>query len=92
MAPKRGGGGSGGGGGGGGVSSLEDTPWGQTVSLYGLGFRRHIDRAHLAFQVIGLIGIVVIIIWATMFKKHHEPTKRVFKWWAFWLSVFAVFV
>ncbi|KAL8903897.1 MAG: hypothetical protein Q9171_007240 [Xanthocarpia ochracea] len=50
------------------------------------------ERAQLAFQVIGLIGIVAIIIWATMFKKHHEPTKRVFKWWAFWLSVFAVFV
>ncbi|KAL8913478.1 MAG: hypothetical protein Q9172_007277 [Xanthocarpia lactea] len=27
-----------------------------------------------------------------MFKKHHEPTKKVFKWWAFWLSVSAVSV
>lgn len=90
MAPRRGGGSSGGGGSG--ISGIEDTPWGVTISLPGSGFHDAYDVAHLVFQAIGLIGIVAIIIGAKTFKKHHELNKKLFKWWAFWLSAVALFV
>lgn len=88
MAPRRGGGS----GGGSGVSSLEDTPWGQTTTLLGTDFQDAHIVARLVFQAIGLVGILVVIIAAKTFKKHHELNMKLFKWWAFWLSALALFV
>ncbi|KAL8996425.1 MAG: hypothetical protein Q9169_004073 [Polycauliona sp. 2 TL-2023] len=88
MAPRRGGSS---GGGGSGVSGIEDTPWGQTTDL-AFGFSDPYDVARLVFQAIGLIGIVAIIVWAKTLKKTHEPNKKMFNWWAFWLTAIAVFV
>ncbi|KAL8758793.1 MAG: hypothetical protein Q9199_001204 [Rusavskia elegans] len=90
MAPRRGGGSSGGGGSG--ISGIEDTPWGVTTSLPGSGFHDAYNVARLVFQAIGLIGIVAIILGAKTFKKRHELNKKLFKWWAFWLSAVALFV
>ncbi|KAL8657396.1 MAG: hypothetical protein Q9226_001956 [Calogaya cf. arnoldii] len=91
MAPKRGGGS--GGGGGSGPSGIEDTPWGVTIEVGStLGFRDPYNVARLVFQAIGLVGIVAIIIWAKTLKKLHEPNKKLFKWWAFWLTAVALFV
>ncbi|KAL8842807.1 MAG: hypothetical protein Q9176_002443 [Flavoplaca citrina] len=88
MAPRRGGGS----GGGSGVSSLEDTPWGQTTTLFGTDFQDAHIVARLVFQAIGLVGILVVIIAAKTFKKSHELNTKLFKWWAFWLSALALFV
>ncbi|KAL9633188.1 MAG: hypothetical protein Q9204_003501, partial [Flavoplaca sp. TL-2023a] len=88
MAPRRGGGS----GGGSGVSSLEDTPWGQTTTLFGTDFQDAHIVARLVFQAIGLVGILVVIIAAKTFKKSHELNMKLFKWWAFWLSALALFV
>ncbi|KAI4234062.1 MAG: hypothetical protein LQ349_004019 [Xanthoria aureola] len=91
MAPKRGGGSSGGGGSG--PSGIEDTPWGATAELPSFfGFGDPYNVARLVFQAIGLIGILAILIAAKTFKKHHELNKKLFKWWAFWLSAVALFV
>lgn len=91
MAPKRGGGSSGGGGSG--PSGIEDTPWGNTTELPSFfGFGDPYNVARLVFQAIGLIGILAILIAAKTFKKHHELNKKLFKWWAFWLSAVALFV
>ncbi|KAL8669213.1 MAG: hypothetical protein Q9168_006184, partial [Polycauliona sp. 1 TL-2023] len=79
------------GGDGDGPSGIGNTPWGQTIEL-GWGFGDPYDRAHLVFQIIGLVGIVAIIIWAMTIEKSHEPNKKLFKWWAFWLSAIAIFV
>ncbi|KAL9037950.1 MAG: hypothetical protein Q9180_003427 [Flavoplaca navasiana] len=88
MAPRRGGGS----GGGSGVSSLEDTPWGQTTTMLGTDFQDAHIVARLVFQAIGLVGILVVIIAAKTFKKNHALNMKLFKWWAFWLSALALFV
>ncbi|KAL8849977.1 MAG: hypothetical protein Q9221_005083 [Calogaya cf. arnoldii] len=91
MAPRRGGGSSGGGGSG--SSGIEDTPWGVTIEMGStLGFRDPYNVARLVFQAIGLVSIIAIIIWANTLKKLHEPNKKLFKWWAFWLTAVALFV
>ncbi|KAI4221177.1 MAG: hypothetical protein L6R36_007093, partial [Xanthoria steineri] len=91
MAPRRGGGSSGGGGSG--SSGIEDTPWGTTTELPSFfGFGDPYNVARLVFQAIGLIGILAILIAAKTFKKPHELNKKLFKWWAFWLSAVALFV
>ncbi|KAI4130631.1 MAG: hypothetical protein LQ341_006437 [Variospora aurantia] len=90
MAPKRGGGS--GGGGGGGVSSLADSPWGAMVELPGRNFKNPYRTARLVFHAIALVGIVAIMIWARSFKKLHDVNRRVFRWYAFWLSTVALFV
>ncbi|KAL8967546.1 MAG: hypothetical protein Q9197_005375 [Variospora fuerteventurae] len=90
MAPKRGGGSAGGGGGGG--SSLADSPWGAMVELPGRNFKDPYRTARLVFHAIALVGIVAIVIWAKSFKKFHDVNRRVFRWYAFWLSTVALFV
>ncbi|KAI4286904.1 MAG: hypothetical protein L6R35_003845 [Caloplaca aegaea] len=90
MAPKRGGGS--GGAGGGGVSSLADSPWGAMVELPGRNFKDPYRTARLVFHAIALVGIVAIVIWAKSFKKFQDVNRRVFRWYAFWLSTVALFV
>ncbi|KAL8785358.1 MAG: hypothetical protein Q9213_003423 [Squamulea squamosa] len=89
MAPRRGGGG----GGGSGASGLsENNPFGQYIELLGSDFADPYDRARLAFQAIGLLGIFGVIIWSGTFRKYHELNKRLFKWWAFGLTSLALLV
>ncbi|KAL8687561.1 MAG: hypothetical protein Q9218_006305, partial [Villophora microphyllina] len=88
MAPRRGGGG---GGGSGGSSGIGDTVWGEIVLLPGSHFRDPYATAQIVFQGIGLVGIVAIMIWATTFKKPHEPFRKIFRWYAFWLSALMLF-
>lgn len=92
MAPRRGGGGGGGGGDGGGSSGIGDTPWGVKISLYGTHFTNPYRTASVVFQAIGVVGIVAIMIWAATVKKHQEPNKKLFRWFAFWLTAIALFV
>ncbi|KAI4095197.1 MAG: hypothetical protein LQ348_004648 [Seirophora lacunosa] len=84
----RGGGGSGDGGG----SNFADSPWGVTVDLEGSHFNDPYATALLVFHAIGLVGILVIMIWAKSFKKVHDVNKRLFRWYAFWLSAATLFV
>ncbi|KAL8960456.1 MAG: hypothetical protein Q9193_002838 [Seirophora villosa] len=88
MAPKRGGGGSGDGGG----SNFADSPWGVTVDLEGSHFNDPYATVLLVFHAIGLVGILVVMIWAKSFKKVHDVNKRLFRWYEFWLSAATLFV
>lgn len=89
MAPRRGGGG---GSGGGGSSGLSDSPWGEKTQLFGFHFRNPYRTASVVFLGIGMVGIVVIMIWAATIKKHQEPNKKLFRWFSFWLTAIALFV
>ncbi|KAI4199365.1 MAG: hypothetical protein LQ350_004654 [Teloschistes chrysophthalmus] len=76
MAPRRGGGG---GGGGGSSSGLDDTVWGQGVKLPGTHFHSPYPTAQIVFEGIAIVGIVAIMIWAAMFKKPHQPFRKIFR-------------
>ncbi|KAL9583491.1 MAG: hypothetical protein Q9203_005062 [Teloschistes exilis] len=86
MAPRRGGGG-----GGGSSSGLDDTVWGQGVRLPGTHFHSPYPTAQIVFEGIGIVGIVAIMVWAAMFKKPHQPFRKIFQWYAFWLSAVMLF-
>ncbi|KAL8945919.1 MAG: hypothetical protein Q9222_007614 [Ikaeria aurantiellina] len=89
MAPRRGGGS---GGGGGGSSGIDDTPWGHKIELAGSHFTNPYTTARIVFHAIGIVGTLAILFWAASFRKSPELKKRIFRGWAFWLSIIALFV
>ena len=89
MAPRRGGGG---GGYGGGSSGIDDTPWGELVSLSGAPFADPYATAQTVFEGIGTVGFIAILIWASTSRLPHPPPWKLFRWFAFWLSATMVFV
>ena len=94
MAPRRGGGGGGGGGGddGDGDGGIGDTPWGEIVQLYGSHFHDSYAVASIVFLAIGIVCTVGILIFAASFRKPTDHIRKIFKWYAFKLSIIALFM
>lgn len=90
MAPRRGGGGGGSSGG----SSISDTPWGQYVTLNGSHFTRPLPVATIVFTAIGCLGLVGIIFFALTIKNKtlDERNRKLFKGYAFWLTIILISV